>query len=266
MSEPLYTRRRHVEVYEHASGVRPGEQAALERIGPSTREGATLDLGVGGGRTTALLLEGSLFYVGVDLSPEMAAACRRRFAGQPKIPALVVADAAQVGRLFRPRSFDLVIFSFNGIDHLDEGSRVACLAGVHSILRAGGHFLYSSHSVERSDFARSRYRFVASWNPFRLAHRLLRWLRARVEWAWQNRGTNFEEIRRCGRGLIREEITAGGFGGFSRMYYVSEAEARREMADAGFELLGVFSDRDGREPGPDRGEDRWFYYLGRRSS
>lgn len=266
MSEPLYTRRRHVEVYEHASGLRPGEQAALERIGPSACEGAILDLGVGGGRTTAHFLGRSRFYVGVDLSTEMAAACRRRFAGQQQTPSLVVADAAHVGRLFRPRSFDLALFSFNGIDHLDEESRAACLAGVHSILRPGGHFLYSSHSVERADFAHSRYRFVVSWNPVRMVRRILRWLRSRVEWAWQNRATDFKEVRRRGRGVIREEITAGGFGGFSRMFYVSEAEALREMARAGFELQGVFSDRDGREPGPNRGEDRWFYYLGRRLS
>ena len=76
---------------------------------------AVLDLGVGAGRTTPKLSELADSYVGLDYSPAMIDVCRRKYPQQ----AFVVADAADLSQ-FESSSFDVVVFSFNGIDCLPD--------------------------------------------------------------------------------------------------------------------------------------------------
>src|SRR5208282_1678064 len=58
-----------------------------------------------------------------------------------------VADAANLS-LFPDDSFDVVVFSFNGIDYvLPEQARRSCFAHVHRVLKAKGIFIFSSHNA-----------------------------------------------------------------------------------------------------------------------
>jgi len=102
-----------------------------------------LDIGVGGGRTTPWLSSRASHYVGVDYAPEMVEACRRRFDGLD----FRVMDAADLSA-FADRSFDVVVFSFNGIGHLyPDAARRACLREIHRVLAEDGVFLFSVHNA-----------------------------------------------------------------------------------------------------------------------
>ncbi len=101
-----------------------------------------LDLGVGGGRTTAYLSSIAKRYVGVDYAPKMVEACRAKY------PALEfhTTDAADLA-IFGEGSFDAVVFAFNGIDCLvPDPNRRRCLEECHRVLRKGGLLVFSTHN------------------------------------------------------------------------------------------------------------------------
>src|SRR5690242_19270901 len=101
-----------------------------------------LDLGMRAGRTTAYLAPQAASYVGIDLAPNMVAACRQRF---PQYP-FDTGDAADLSR-FSDSTFDVVVFSFNGIDYLQsDETRRACLRECHRVLSPGGVMILSVHN------------------------------------------------------------------------------------------------------------------------
>jgi len=118
---------------------------------------SVLDLGVGGGRTTASLSRVAEHYVGVDYSEAMIRACRRKF---PNLN-FVLADAADLS-MFDDCSFDSVVFSFNGLDSIrPRAKREQCVRECCRVLRPRGIFVFSSHNP-RSIL------FCAGWDRGRL--------------------------------------------------------------------------------------------------
>jgi ubiquinone/menaquinone biosynthesis C-methylase UbiE len=100
-----------------------------------------LDLGVGGGRTTAYLAARAAHYIGLDYSEAMIKACQTKF---PHLE-FRVADAADLSA-FPDESFDVVVFSFNGIDVLPSAGRRGCLEHIYRVLKPGGVLIFSSHN------------------------------------------------------------------------------------------------------------------------
>ncbi len=110
---------------------------------------AILDMGVGGARTTPYLSQKASRYVGMDYSEEMVRLCGDKF---PQLEFLI-ADASDLSA-FSDRSFDAIVFSFNGLDYLfPEDQRWKCLRECERVLRVGGVFIFSSHNP-RSVFVR----------------------------------------------------------------------------------------------------------------
>lgn len=101
-----------------------------------------LDLGVGTGRTTEVLLSLTAGdYVGIDYSPHMVRACRERFP-DANIRAMDASDLST----FADNSFDAVVFSFNGLDCLHPYSqRIRCIREMRRILSTTGVAIISSH-------------------------------------------------------------------------------------------------------------------------
>jgi SAM-dependent methyltransferase len=116
-----------------------------------------LDLGVGGGRTTAHLSSIASRYVGVDYASEMIARCRKKF---PQLE-FDVANAEDLSR-FSSSTFDAVVMAFNGIDCVvPDESRFRAFGEIGRVLKPEGILIFSSHNP-RSILVR------ASWNPQRL--------------------------------------------------------------------------------------------------
>jgi len=130
-----------VKHYVGVEGLQRSEAYLFDKYIPSGA--AVLDIGVGGGRTTPFLSAKASAYVGVDFSQGMVDACAAKF------PALEFhrADACDLGR-FEDASFDVVVFSFNGIDYIQsDEARARCMREVNRVLRLDGRFFFSSHNA-----------------------------------------------------------------------------------------------------------------------
>src|SRR4029077_6207672 len=119
----------------------PGEQAALQSVRADASNQPILDLGVGPGRTVSLLREISTDYVGLDYTSELVLACRQRY---PEVR-ILHGDARDLSQ-FSDGSFQLVVFSFNGIDAVNAEDRLTILREARRVLRPGGALLFSTHN------------------------------------------------------------------------------------------------------------------------
>jgi SAM-dependent methyltransferase len=104
-----------------------------------TPEGCrVLELGAGTGRATAFLARSAARVVAFDLSPELAAVARRRFAGDPKVSFFV----ADMRRLELRTRFDLIVAVDDPFVHLTgDEDRQRALETVASHLAPGGRFI-----------------------------------------------------------------------------------------------------------------------------
>ena len=190
-----FSTRGAVDAYARKQGyINPDEEKALSHL---TGNGQVLDLGCGTGRTTTLLAERGFTVTGIDISEPMIRKAREL---RPWLR-FQVGDASKLD--YPPRSFDHVVFSFNGLDCLSTEDRARCLSEAARVLKPGGLFVYSSHN--------------RLWTLLPTRRRL-----ARVRHLKDNRFTE-----RTVYGLLN-------------LAYVTPREAEQEQRDAGLKPLARY--------------------------
>ncbi len=133
-----FSSREAVEEYS-VSWLRSSERHVIEKYMPPGA--AVLDVGCGAGRTTAALAGRGCRTVGIDIAEPLLARARELCTG-------VEFRRMDVLRLeFPADAFDVVFFSFNGLDNLYPLShRLRALREMRRVARPGGHVIYSSHN------------------------------------------------------------------------------------------------------------------------
>jgi ubiquinone/menaquinone biosynthesis C-methylase UbiE len=227
----------------------------LQGVLSSTR---MLDLGVGAGRTTWIFAPLVKDYVGIDVVPEMIQRCVEVY-GQTDKQKFLVADATDLTQ-FRDSSFDLVLFSYNGIDNLSREGRLDCLREVFRVLTPGGLFFYSSHSL--TIFPHTPQRMKVS------GRNLVRW--AKTWWhSWQERA----RFRRLYAQVLSPEtqkrgwviLSDGSHDGQMELYYCYPWAEKECLENLGFRLEKVLTNRGTLVSIPGKPETTWFnYYFCRR--
>jgi len=194
------------------------------------------------GRTVPFLSSKFADYTGIDYSAPLIAAAKRRFPDHR----LLVMDAQA---LAFPRKFDAVVFSYNGIDYLDELGRRVTLEGIASNLRPEGLFIYSTHNLH---YARVETWMQSFWVG-ELGHgrALARRLPRRMTHYWRQwRGDGFAYVNDPGLG-------------FSLMTRYSDASHEMDaLRRLGFSIEAVIG-ATRTSPGYDE-TDSWFYLVARR--
>lgn len=135
-----------VDEYAKADHLQPAEQRILAELEGWLSSVRMLDIGVGGGRSAAHFAPRVKEYVGGDFSPQMVEACRRRF-GEEDGRQFLVLDARNLHQ-FDDGRFDLVLFSFNGIDEVPSDGREQVLREVYRVLAPAGVFVFSTHNLQ----------------------------------------------------------------------------------------------------------------------
>lgn len=228
-----------------AIGLRTDERVIFDRFADDLRGARFLDLGVGAGRTTGPLLERVREYVGLDVSQAMIDECTRVFPGAR----FVCRDARDLS-CFEAASFEVVCFSFNGIDFAEHADRLTILSEIRRVLTPGGLLVLSTHN---RDWPHARTFFPP---PIRLAHPLrsvARLLRAMV-----NRARN-KSLERFTEDYAWLNDSEGFYA--AMLYYIAVPAMKRQLTTAGFRGVIAY-DRRGASTEHDT-ESAWIYYTAR---
>lgn len=261
MREPnqaVYASPSIVQHYAQLNPLQPAETAILERLKERLPGMAMLDIGVGGGRTTQHFwpLVGS--YIGIDYAADMIDACRQRFVTSQQTIRLAVADARDM-QLFADRSFDFILFSFNGIDYVSHGDRLRVVQEIHRVAKPGGYVLFSSHNLWCMAHAFD-YRQHIGFNPLKTYENLAMWGLTRLF----NRAVSLEQIQTAKHLVLRDESHNFRL----QTYYVCPEEQLRQL-EFGFDTVEIYpwTQRIPAGLNSDRlKSDQWLYYFCRVNS
>jgi SAM-dependent methyltransferase len=121
----------------------PAETIILLRHRNAFAMQRVLDLGVGSGRTTRYLLPFAASYLGIDLSSQMLARCKRDFPSAD----LRQIDIRAIGTIGAD-AFDFVMASWAVLDALAPEDRAAALRAVAHITARSGMLVLSAHNRE----------------------------------------------------------------------------------------------------------------------
>lgn len=238
--------------------LKPAERAVLVRYGHSLGAMDMLDLGVGAGRTGYTFAPLVERYVGLDYSPRMLERAGRLLGSQAE---LVLGDARDLSALRDAggfQGFDLVLFSFCGIDAVDHAERQEILDQVHSVLKPSGHFLFSGHSLGTLPLS-TELPWLSPGKasfPSRINRRL-----REIKYAREVRRSNDEldiaAARERGWVIFRDPAHEFRLD----VYYIDPEEQVRQLERHGFEVEAIY-DLEGNEVElPFPGRDSWLDYL-----
>jgi len=233
----------------------PAERVLLARLAPTLGDMDMLELGIGTGRTAYTFAPLVRRYVGLDYAPAMLAQAEALLADDANVE-LVLGDARDLSCIDGP--FDLVTFSFNGIDAVSYDDRQLVLSQVAAILRPGGWFMFSSHSTGALPLATKKAR-----SPRRMRSRLYRSY-ARVDdvrYWWKVRGVNSH--LQLDQAQVQGWTIVTNFGHNFQIddCYVAPSHQVEVLEQLGFQQIELL-DREGRPvTAADPGDSAWLHYL-----
>lgn len=254
----MYTLDRFVEDYDAFQGWKDkGELRTLMSIAPEVRNTPILDVGIGTGRTTSLLRLLTDDYVGVDYVPVMIEQAKAAYPGID----LRVGDVLDLHE-FGDDSKQLVLFSYNGLDSLDDDSRPAAIANMARVTAPGGFLVYSTLNLE------SGHHLRRPWTPAQRLNEkgfegVLLWAFRTFRLAVQlplhmlNRYRNMKLSKR-GDGWASEPSPGSGWRLI--LHFTTLARAKKEVAAAGLTLERVIT-VDGVDITDRDTTDALYFYL-----
>lgn len=227
------------ERYAERQGLTPCEEHLFDRFVPVGAR--VLDVGVGTGRTTAALHARAGRYLGLDYAEHMVERCRALHPGVD----VAVGDAADLSDM-ADGEFDVVVFSFNGVDCVSDADRLAFYRECRRVLTRPGTLILSRHNP-RGVIELVNSAFPREHDPRRSP------LRASVRTA--------RSLRRNGHVLLQRSFWTGAGTLVQPPHRFAAASPRRTRAELealGFELReqlpSTHPHRGGALTAP------WFYY------
>jgi SAM-dependent methyltransferase len=240
----------------------PGERSAMQRIKDDVRGTPILDLGVGTGRTIAMLRPLSYDYRALDFSPAMVAVSRAR---HPEAR-IDLGDARTLAG-FPAAHYGLVTFPYAGIDAMSPEDRRRVLASVRRVLAPGGMFYFSTLNLQGPSFRERPWR-IRVWptkNPLRAAWSVVSQMGGApvdlVHWL---------QLRRAverGAGYAVAPLSAHHY--TVLMHYTTLEHELEELEQAGFQRDPLVFGSAGPRPlgdGQDLSRVDWFHVIARRAA
>jgi SAM-dependent methyltransferase len=144
-----YTSKPVLSWYQNLDVIQAPERAILEKISAQIKDKRLLDISIGGGRTTRLLLPISKDYVGIDYAPDLVETAKGKYP-EANILCRDVRDLTS----FENATFDFALSSNNGLDYMVHEDRIRVLGEICRVLKHGGFFMFSTHNRDYKHFDR----------------------------------------------------------------------------------------------------------------
>jgi ubiquinone/menaquinone biosynthesis C-methylase UbiE len=248
-----------VTFYRNLSALEPVETALLSRFRDELHDQPILDIGIGGGRTTAPLLQITRSYVGIDFSKEMILAARQRFPGAD----FLVCDARDLS-MFKDGQFAAVFFWGGGLDDI-VADRSRVLKEINRVLRSG-IFMLMTHNFDAHNMRRClKNRLRLSRNPSLLINDNLLRLRSYVSycynWLWST-------VHHRGYAIYTEYEESLGdrpeLGMVLPTYYMSRDAQVRQLIEHGFSEVEVLDQNGNTVESGRTVRDLFLFYIARK--
>ncbi|NJN86409.1 MAG: class I SAM-dependent methyltransferase, partial [Leptolyngbyaceae cyanobacterium SL_7_1] len=193
-------------------------------------------------------------YVGVDYAATMVAACQKRFPSASQALQFAVCDARDMSQ-FSDDSFDLILFSFNGIDYSSHGDRFKIFQEVSRVGKSGGYFCFSSHNLQAME-REFNWRTQMSLNPVVTYTNLMMLALLRLF----NRSLTLTQLQTSTHATLVDESH-----NFQLETYYIRPQAQVNQLQSNFDHIRVFSWTSGLEITEENqwrsNTDMWLYYL-----
>jgi ubiquinone/menaquinone biosynthesis C-methylase UbiE len=213
-----------------------------------------LDIGIGFGRTTYYFAEATAEYIGIDIQKEAVDFCIQKFK-HLKNASFYVCDARDM-KVFENNSFDVVFFSFNGIDYNSHSDRLLILKEMKRICKENGIIYFSSHNLQN---VTDLYSFKFSTDPLRLLYSI------REKILLKNKNPEISNIINSISSMEYARIYDGAQNFKINVYYISPEKQIEQLKNLAYKNIKVISLIDGIEV-KSKSElraikDPWIHYL-----
>jgi hypothetical protein len=249
-NKKLYNSPLAIKAYYHRTGITAGEISILNYLVRNKKDIKMLDIGIGCGRTYERFSESVIEYTGIDYSEAMIKACKNKFEYAKNC--FYVSDARNLSN-WQDNSFDFILFSFNGIDFVDENDRKQIYCEIkrttvnHALFAFSSHNLYNLPKLFKFKIPKNplnylpeykRYHFIAKSNP------------------------SLKELLEKNIAIIKD----GDLYNEETSYcYIKPEYQINQLRDLGINVIGVFSDYSDREYPLTTNwkniDEPWYYFL-----
>ena len=180
-----------------------GEKNLLNLIKERAELTSMLDIGIGTGRTTYFFSKYFKKYVGIDYASEMIKLAKSKYSIN-KNCRFYTLDATDM-QIFDDNTFDVILFSFNGLDCVSYRERIKIVKEINRVAKPNALFCYSTHNIYNIP---KLFSFRLPRNPFNLPSELRKY-------------NKINKINKNYKELIKEDyvIIADGDIDFTVKYY-----------------------------------------------
>jgi ubiquinone/menaquinone biosynthesis C-methylase UbiE len=234
-----------VRYYSEQCKLFASEQTILNILKIKLPDMRMLDIGVGGGRTTLHFMNLVKEYVGIDFSYNMIKACRDKYSKELHNISFKLCDVRSMD-IFADNIFDIILFSFNGLDYIQNNDRMTALREIRRVAKHGSYFCFSSHNILS---VKALYKYRLRYNILIELWRLLIILAL---------NGNYKKIINKDYAMIND----GAHRYRLTTYYVNPFYQVNQLKTLGFNNVRLFS-LTGNEIDKKSTEinDQWIYYL-----
>jgi len=231
----------------------PPERVILERFKKDWPRIRMLDIGIGTGRTSYTFAAVAGEYVGIDYAEEMV---RRANAIIPRSPDVTLEfhDARDLSE-YVAQPFDLVLFSMNGLDSVGHEDRDRIIREVRKVVKPGGYFCFSSHTILGFKPDPSVRSFRLS-DPLRSGYHHWKDSRHRARMRSTHRGLDVAALRKRDWAVLK----TGDHDFTIDVYHVNPVFQIERLRSMGFAIEALY-DPEGASPDPATTTADWLYYL-----
>jgi len=242
-----YEKKEVIEEYKNLLDLQKPERTIFEKYKRTIEGSNFLDIGIGAGRTTVHFSPLVNNYTGIDISNRMIEEAKKKFMDEKNH--LYVCDARKMD-LLKDDTYDVILFSFNGIDYVSIEDRDRIFKEIIRVAKNDALFIFSSHNIFNIPIL---FSFKFNFHPYRVLINAIKHIKLK--------GLNYKTSYR-NKDIVR--INDGAHNFQLETIYIKPSLQLKQLKQFNFKEMKAFSYSTGKELEEtkiDLCSDPWIYYT-----